>query len=121
MQLELSQNKRRMEDKNIQKFMKELEKYLMDKKELTNYEIGLYTREKSKFLHSFFDKRMQNIENGETFLVCEKYDNDSKGRYSVTQYIDNYEKMKIAFKKNLPNDVKIRRCTNKEIRWKLLS
>ena len=121
MQLELSKSKQFFKDKNIQNFIHQLEERLTKKDELTNYEIGIYTREKSEFLHNFFDKRMKNLENGETFLVCEKYYNDPDGRYSVTQYIDNYEKMKVAFKENLPEDVKVRRRIIKKSRWKLLS
>lgn len=107
MELNLSKSSKIINSTIVQNFIKEMEKALMKKEELTNYELGIYDRKEFEFLREFFDKRLSNTSRGETFIVHDKYYNDPKGRYHVAQYKEKQECLKIAFKENLPTDVKI--------------
>lgn len=103
-------------DELSQKFIKELTEALekfnkeaeLDNVKLTEDEEWEFEREKDKFLQDYFKKVLSNIENGETFIVTDKYENDNElNRYKVTQYKNNAEYKYVAFAKDLPKDVKI--------------
>lgn len=99
-----------------QKFIKELTEALerfnheeeLENIKLTEDEEWEFERGRDKFLQDYFKKALSNTENGETFIVTDKYENDPElNRYKVTQYKNNAEYKYVAFAKDLPQDIKI--------------
>lgn len=105
----------------IKKFMKELSKALenfgnpnelkdekMNNIELTPEQDFEFYRKKWDFLENYFKEELSDLSKGEIFIVTNKYENDDEyHRYKVTQYKDNIEHKRIAFEKDLPDNVKL--------------
>lgn len=95
-QLEKTNNKNQMNNENIGEM------------ELTPEEEKIFYRKKWDLLEGYFNKELSNLSKGEAFLVTDKFENDDEyHRYKVTQYKNNIEHKKIAFEKDLPNNVQI--------------
>ncbi len=80
----------------------------VDNIELTSEEDLEFYRKKWDFLEEFFKEELSDLSKGETFIVTDKYENDYEyHRYKVTQYKDNTEYKRIAFEKDLPENVQL--------------
>lgn len=107
----------------IENFMKELSNALtnynyknnmkvngenMNNIELTADEELEFNRKEFEFLQDYFKKELSDLNNGEIYMVTNKYENDNEyHRYKVTQYKDNLECKYIAFEKDLPANVQL--------------
>ena len=75
---------------------------------LTPEEEKVFYRERWDFLEKYFNKELSDLSKGEAFIVTDKFENDDEyHRYKVTQYKNSIEHKKIAFEKDLPNNVQI--------------
>ena len=119
MDLNLNKIVKKLEDNSfVTNFIKELGKHLekgnnknqMSGKdiELTPEEEKVFYRERWDFLEKYFNKELSDLSKGEAFIVTDKFENDDEHhRYKVTQYKNSIEHKKIAFEKDLPNNVQI--------------
>ena len=74
--------------------------------ELTPDEELEFNRREFSFLQNYFTEELSNLDKGETFIVTDKYEDDTEyHRYKVAQYKDNKECKYIAFEKDLPENV----------------
>ena len=114
MNLNINNSEDLEKNKLIKEFIKKLNDALeklknnIESEILTPEEDMIFYREKTSFLKEFFKEKLSNKNEGEIFIVTDKYENDSENqRYKVAQYIDNQEWKFVAFKKDLPENVKI--------------
>lgn len=122
MDLDLNKITEKIENSSlIKNFIKELTEYLenvnhkneikgekMDDIKLTPEEDFEFYRKRWDFLENYFDRELSNLNNGEVFIVTDKYENDYEyHRYKVTQYKNSIEHKCIAFEKNLPPNVQL--------------
>ena len=122
MDLNLNKIVKKLEDNSfVTNFIKELSEHLEktnNKNQMNNENIGemeltpeeekIFYRKKWDLLEGYFNKELSDLSKGEAFLVTDKFENDDEyHRYKVTQYKNNIEHKKIAFEKDLPNNVQI--------------
>lgn len=119
MDLNLNKIVKKLEDNSfVTNFIKELGKHLENANnknqmsgqdiELTPEEEKVFYRERWDFLEKYFNKELSDLSKGEAFIVTDKFENDDEyHRYKVTQYKNSIEHKKIAFEKDLPNNVQI--------------
>ena len=85
----------------------------MDDIKLTPKEELEFDKEEFKFLQRYFKKEL-SLSKDEIYIVTNKYeDDDEYHRYKVAQYKNNLECKYIAFKKDLPKNVKLRDIVRK--------
>lgn len=86
----------------------------MNNIELTHDEEIEFDRKEFNFLQDYFKKELSDLNNGEIYIVTNKYENDDEyHRYKVAQYKDNMECKYIAFEKDLPTNVQLKDVVRK--------
>lgn len=80
----------------------------MNSIELTEDEELEFERKEFDFLQDYFKKELSDLNNGEIYIVTNKYESDDEyHRYKVAQYKDDMECKYVAFEKDLPENVQL--------------